>query len=32
MPIAQYAVGDRMAETHAMVLLVEQGWADEGSR
>src|SRR6266568_6584943 len=30
MPIAQYRVGDRMAEAHAMVLLVEQGWAEQG--
>jgi prepilin-type processing-associated H-X9-DG protein len=30
MPIAQYAVGDQMAEAHAMVLLVEQGWAEQG--
>jgi transposase len=30
MPIAQYAVGDRMAEAHAMVSLVEQGWAQQG--
>ena len=29
-PVAQYAVGDRMAEAHAMVSLVEQGWADQG--
>ena len=28
-PIAQYAVRDRMAEAHAMVSLVEQGWADQ---
>src|SRR3989475_4837814 len=28
-PVAQYAVGDRMAEAHAMVSLVEQGWADQ---
>lgn len=28
-PIAQYAVGDRMAEAHAMVSLVDQGWADQ---
>ena len=28
-PLAQYAVGDRMAEAHAMVSLVEQGWADQ---
>ncbi len=27
--IAQYAVGDRMAEAHAMVNLVQQGWADQ---
>ncbi len=27
--LAQYAVGDRMAESHAMVSLVEQGWADQ---
>jgi prepilin-type processing-associated H-X9-DG protein len=26
-PVAQYAVTDRMAEAHAMVNLVEQGWA-----
>jgi transposase len=25
----QYAVGDRMAEAHAMVSLVEQGWAEQ---
>lgn len=30
MPIAQYALGDRMAEAHAMVSLVEQGWAQQG--
>jgi len=32
--LAHYAVGDRMAEAHAMVSLVEQGWAlqVEGSR
>ena len=29
-PIAQYTVGDRMAEAHAMVSLVEQGWAQQG--
>ncbi len=29
-PIAQFAVGDRMAEAHAMVSLVEQGWAQQG--
>jgi len=28
-PVAQYAVADRMAEAHAMVNLVEQGWADQ---
>jgi transposase len=28
-PIAQYTVGDRMAEAHAMINLVEQGWADQ---
>jgi transposase len=27
--LAQYAVEDRMAEAHAMVSLVEQGWADQ---
>lgn len=27
--LAQYTVGDRMAEAHAMVSLVEQGWADQ---
>ena len=27
--LAQYALGDRMAESHAMVSLVEQGWADQ---
>ena len=27
--LAQYAVGDRMAEAHAMISLVEQGWADQ---
>jgi transposase len=26
-PLAHFAVGDRMAEANAMVLLVEQGWA-----
>jgi len=30
MPIAQFTVGDRMAEAHAMVSLVEQGWAQQG--
>ena len=29
MPLAQYAVGDRMSEAHAMVSLIEQGWADQ---
>jgi len=27
--LAQYARSDRMAEAHAMVSLVEQGWADQ---
>src|SRR6266498_2956717 len=27
--LSQYAVSDRMAEAHAMVSLVEQGWADQ---
>lgn len=27
--IAQYALGDRMAEAHAMVGLIDQGWADQ---
>jgi len=27
--LAQYAVGDRMSEAHAMVNLVDQGWADQ---
>jgi hypothetical protein len=27
--LAQYAVGDQMAEAYAMVSLVEQGWADQ---
>ena len=27
--MAQYAVTDRMAEVHAMISLVEQGWADQ---
>src|SRR3972149_3854594 len=27
--LTQYAVGDRLAEAHAMVSLVEQGWADQ---
>ena len=28
-PLAQYAVVDRMSEAHAMVSLVDQGWADQ---
>jgi transposase len=28
-PVAHYAVADRMAEAHAMINLVEQGWADQ---
>lgn len=28
-PLAHYRVGDRMAEAHAMVQLVSQGWADQ---
>ncbi len=27
--LSQYALADRMAETYAMVSLVEQGWADQ---
>jgi len=27
--LAHYALGDRMAEAHAMVSLAEQGWADQ---
>jgi transposase len=27
--LAQYAVTDRMAEMHAMISLVEQGWAEQ---
>jgi transposase len=27
--LAQYALGDRMSEAHAMVSLVDQGWADQ---
>jgi transposase len=27
--IAQYAVGDRIAEAHAMVSLIDQGWAGQ---
>jgi hypothetical protein len=30
--IAQYALSDRMAEAHAMVSLIEQGWADQKGR
>jgi len=26
---AQYALGDRMSEAHAMVSLIDQGWADQ---
>ena len=29
MPWAQYRVGDRMSEAHAMVSLIDQGWADQ---
>ena len=29
MRLAQYAVGDRMSEAHAMVSLIDQGWADQ---
>jgi len=29
MVLAQYRVGDRMAEAHAMVMLVESNWADQ---
>jgi hypothetical protein len=28
-PIAHFALGDRMAERYAMVTLVDQGWADQ---
>jgi transposase len=28
-PITHYAIGDAMAEAHAMVSLIEQGWADQ---
>jgi transposase len=28
-PLAAYAVGDAMGEAHAMVSLIEQGWADQ---
>ncbi len=27
--IAQYAIGDHMAEAHAMVSLIDQGWAEQ---
>jgi hypothetical protein len=27
--LAQYAVGDRMSEAHAMVSLIDMGWADQ---
>ena len=27
--IAQYSLGDRMAEAHAMVSLIDQGWAEQ---
>ena len=27
--LAQYALGDQMSEAHAMVSLIEQGWADQ---
>jgi len=30
MPIAQYALEDRMSEAHAMVSLVDLGWAVAG--
>ncbi len=29
MVLSQFALGDRMAEAHAMVSLVDQGWADQ---
>jgi len=29
MPMAQYALDDRMSEAHAMVSLVDLGWADQ---
>jgi transposase len=29
--LAQYAVGDAMAEAYAMISLVEQGWADQNA-
>ena len=28
-PLTHYAIGDRMAEAHAMVSLVDQGWASQ---
>jgi transposase len=28
-PLAQYALGDRMSEAHAMVNLIDLGWADQ---
>ncbi len=28
-PMTHFSVGDRMAEAHAMVMLVEQGWAEQ---
>jgi hypothetical protein len=28
-PLAHYAVGDSMSEAHAMVNLVDQGWANQ---
>src|SRR2546425_2075441 len=28
-PLAHFVVGDRLAESYAMVTLVEQGWADQ---
>ncbi len=28
-PIAQYALGDHMSEAHAMVSLIDLGWADQ---
>jgi transposase len=29
LPLAQYALTDQMSEAHAMVSLVDQGWADQ---
>jgi transposase len=29
MPVAHFSQGDRMAEAHAMVMLVGQGWAEQ---